>query len=387
MDTLTLIVECVKAFLTSDDIWLSIHLPNMAADWPIVVSLAERHRVLPFVYKALTKNDSYGGLSAQTHQLLTQYYRWSIQRSLQLTAQTLRLLRQLEQAGIRALPLKGPLLALQLYGIPTLRSSNDIDVLIELETYPQVKALLRDLGYRYLLKSCEHWSSKQEILFLRHVGEISWIHSESSTILDLHIRWDQNPELHKLDFNQAWQDAMVLQITPQDAFRVLPVDHQLLYLSAHGAVSVWGRLLWITDIAALSLRQPDWEHLFHRAKKMDLLRPVGQALCLTQTLFSMKIPEPWFDLCQTAPYPYLTAMAMAAIQELEPVPIPSPFKKWRKLKYLSCLQERWLYKLRSASPVSLFDYELLPLPSCLFPVYFWLRPAFYVVRWLMSAKS
>ena len=381
-DPLTFIVECVKAFLTSDDTWLSSHPLRTVADWPTVISLTEHHRVLPLVYKALVKANSLHNCTEQERQLLTHRYRQGIRHRFQLVDQTLRLLKQFDQAGIRVLPLKGALLSLQLYGDITLRSSCDIDLLIEPGTYPQVKALLRDMGYHYQCQACEQWNEQQENFFLHSVSEVSWIHTKSHVLLDLHFRWFQNPELFKLSFDKAYESAAVLQVERQGEFRVLPLEYQMLYLSAHGAKSAWHRLLWLTDIAALSLRKPDWDQLFIQAQQMNLLRPLGQAISLNHVLFRMNIPTQWADLCNTFPLPYLVSEAMVAIVARESLSLLPPFRKVKLFYYRFLLQELSVLNLKAVPLVSILDYQLLPLPTFLLPLYIVLRPAFYLIRWL-----
>jgi Uncharacterised nucleotidyltransferase len=56
--------------------------------------------------------------------------------------------RDLELAGIAALPLKGATLSRALYGDPGMRSSGDIDILVELEQLDQAAAALAPRGYR-----------------------------------------------------------------------------------------------------------------------------------------------------------------------------------------------------------------------------------------------
>ena len=54
---------------------------------------------------------------------------------------------QSEQRGIRTLVLKGPTLALDLYGDVSLRTSKDLDILIPLTEIEQAERLMTELGY------------------------------------------------------------------------------------------------------------------------------------------------------------------------------------------------------------------------------------------------
>jgi hypothetical protein len=68
-------------------------------------------------------------------------------RGVLLQLLTQRILAMLADAGIRAAPLKGPLLGEALHGDPGRRLSSDIDVLIPPRQLPQAVAAVRELGY------------------------------------------------------------------------------------------------------------------------------------------------------------------------------------------------------------------------------------------------
>jgi hypothetical protein len=72
----------------------------------------------------------------------------SRRRAVALEALTVRVIDLLERDGVRALPLKGPLLARALYGDPAMRPTNDIDLLVSADDLPRAVEAVRGLGYR-----------------------------------------------------------------------------------------------------------------------------------------------------------------------------------------------------------------------------------------------
>jgi hypothetical protein len=68
-------------------------------------------------------------------------------RGLGVEAATVRLVRQLTDAGIRALPLKGPLLAAEAHGDLGLRETYDVDLLVSARDLDKAVDALRELGY------------------------------------------------------------------------------------------------------------------------------------------------------------------------------------------------------------------------------------------------
>jgi Uncharacterised nucleotidyltransferase len=68
-------------------------------------------------------------------------------RALGFVAATTRLAQALEAAGVRALPLKGPMLATEVYGDPALRDYTDIDVLVDRQDLDRAAAVTSGLGW------------------------------------------------------------------------------------------------------------------------------------------------------------------------------------------------------------------------------------------------
>jgi hypothetical protein len=70
-------------------------------------------------------------------QRLAELQRVSAQRALRQTGSLLRVLERLREAGVTAMPLKGPAWAERLYGDVTLRTWEDLDVLVSHDQVPQ----------------------------------------------------------------------------------------------------------------------------------------------------------------------------------------------------------------------------------------------------------
>ncbi|NJN18389.1 MAG: nucleotidyltransferase family protein [Oscillochloris sp.] len=91
-----------------------------AIDWDSLLSLAERHRVLPLLVAGLLDVPA----------LLRDRARAEALRSMMLAGELRHILSLLKQAGVTAIPYKGPALALQIYGNAALRQGGDLDLLI-----------------------------------------------------------------------------------------------------------------------------------------------------------------------------------------------------------------------------------------------------------------
>jgi Uncharacterised nucleotidyltransferase len=382
-----MVLHCVQSAVTGNPLRLESRSGD-DFDWADAMRLAARHRLFPLVYHAL--NTANCPVPPQTKQQLTQRYYRLTQHSFGLMAETLRLLNLLSAVGIRVLPLKGPLLALQAYGDPAVRTSHDIDLLIDSTYYGQTKGLLQELGYRYRWQECENWSQQQEQLYLQQRGAIGWYHTGRSISLDLHVCWFQSHQFLPLTFDRIWQASESLAIQGQGVFPVLSTEHQILYLCVHGAKHYWNRLLWLADILALSNTNPslDWQVLYEQAAQLYTLRPVAQALLLLHEMFGQEIPLPWRTLCRSPLVKELAAIATTAIVTPEPdaghlsKATISLVEAWQSWTYRAKLQPRLSYKVSCASHLlfSAKDWKRFPLPTFLWPLYIVLRPIFYGYR-------
>jgi hypothetical protein len=72
---------------------------------------------------------------------------------------------------------------------------------------------------------------------------------------------------------------------------VLPAEHQLLFLAAHGAKHGWSCFGWICDLARFLQTIPiDWARVFALAKPAGNRRVLAHALTLVQDFTGIAIP-------------------------------------------------------------------------------------------------
>jgi len=152
-----------------------------------------------------------------------------------LEAVTADLLRRLEREGIPALPLKGPSLALALYGDPALRPSDDVDVLVSSQDLAAATKLVCALGWD---RVAEPERDGMPWLHRRLVARAPW-----SPTIELHwrVHW------HERSFSRAMLDRAVK--IGESRRRAVPSDELaalLLFFARDGFVG----LRLAADIAA-----------------------------------------------------------------------------------------------------------------------------------------
>ena len=112
-------------------------------DWDALIDLAVHHGVIGLAARTLANLD--GALPSGAARRFEEQRRSLQRRGLAAAAETVRLLRVLGDAGVEALPLKGPSLAAQAYGDTGARDYGDIDLLVHRRDLERARvALTRD---------------------------------------------------------------------------------------------------------------------------------------------------------------------------------------------------------------------------------------------------
>ena len=98
-------------------------------------------------------------------------------------------------------------------------------------------------------------SPGQHAAFLQWVKEIDYSTPQTGSVVELHHRITDNPNLLAIDFATLWNEREEVRLG-DFAVATLPRHSLPLYLCVHGAVHGWTRLDWLMDFAA-ALRQAE----------------------------------------------------------------------------------------------------------------------------------
>ena len=189
------------------------------------------------------------------------------------------------------LPLKGPVLAVQVYeGLKLRHAGDDLDLLVEPASVWDADRILKDAGY---IRATPEYplSPGQAAAFMKIRKDFSYAHPESTIHIELHWRWSQNACLLPLTFDDLWPRREFVKLA-SDNVAAMPRQELLLYLCAHGAHTGWFRLKWLCDIAELIGGDSgiDTTQLIAHAKDLGVTRMLVQGLVLTHQMLDVPLP-------------------------------------------------------------------------------------------------
>ena len=202
-------------------------------------------------------------------------------RSLRMTAVLVKVLAELDRAGVRALPYKGPALAQQLYGDPCLRHYVDLDVVVAPGDVQRALDCLQAVG----------WQAEQPI---RTVGAAAYMAAEqevslssacNETTLDLHWRIGRRFVADSLPAGDVLRRAHVGELLGRPVLMPDQVDVALV-MAVHAANHDWRLLEAVAALAAAfaALDDQGWRVLARRASAYGCRRRVGVAVALVRDL-------------------------------------------------------------------------------------------------------
>jgi len=339
-------------------------------EWNYLVALAKRHSIIPLLYRQLERHASELVPSADLAKLKLQYQE-NHARNIILTDELIRLIKLLSDAGIEAIPYKGPALALFAYGNLALRRFVDLDVIVKKADVLRARDLLLAEGY----VPGKSLTLAQQELLLRTQHNLQFSRDNRRLLLELH--WEVAPHLFasSVQENELWQNLTTININGTE-LKTLVADDLLFSLCVHGSRHLWERLGWICDISELiSRHQLNWTALLQRAAKTDSERMFLLGLHLAQKLLGTNLPPEVQQRCDSDPR--LHSLAVNVIRHLFSGPTHVPATSTEIFKYnigvrksLAARARYFAYMLRPTDS----DFGSRSLPPGFGFAYYLIRP-------------
>ncbi|MBI3677522.1 MAG: nucleotidyltransferase family protein [Proteobacteria bacterium] len=346
-------------------------------DWSLFARMARRHRIAGLVQDALRRAGVEPAPDAAAD--LVQQAGVIARRNLASVAESTRLRRLFEKAGIDVLFLKGVALGMQIYSSPTPRHSKDIDLLVTREKVVEACDLLARNGYRRVLPRKDSSEAEMALWFRDHKDFV--LHGAFE--IELHWRLFNNDAV----LGHFDRKAAGVPVVLGDGLSLETFDRELqfVYLCAHGARDAWFRLKWLADIRALLARTDaaEIERLYRRAQALRAGRAAAQALLLCERLLRLPLPaalkNELEDDWRVRWLVRIAVQSLAGDAEREPVEMPFGTTRIELSRWL--LGQGFAYWGQEARlTLGWRDPKAAKLPWLLRMLYPFWRP----VRWLYS---
>ncbi len=255
-----------------------------SADWTHLLVLAEEHGVAGHLAACLRElaEDS---VPPDIRQTLVDRQRAQVFSTLRLTAELFRILDRLTSQGIGALVVKGPVLAVQAYGDPAMRSYGDLDLLVRQRDIRRATELMSAAGYSAAVPLSAIDAGKIP-------GQYLFSKPDSKLIVELHNDGTLRYFPRRLPLEEFFTRQIRVRLDAHE-IPALSVEDELVLICIHGAKHFWERLMWIADVAALVSRQTgiDWGRVADSAKAVGAERMLHTGLRLASDLLKAQLPD------------------------------------------------------------------------------------------------
>ncbi len=298
---------------------LRAHL-DRSIDWERFHAAAEFHAVVPLAHRVL-RDDAVPGVPEAALARLWQRVLVNTKRNCAVTRRLGELVAALASEHIRAVPYKGPLLALNAYGNVARRQFTDLDILVSPDDVTRCREVLTTRGYTAVSQEGDlnpgHLHSHRELQLLDE---------RSGVRVEIHWRvaphW-QLPRGFAVEFEPLWQRAEIVTVNGV-AMRNLAPDDLLLILCVHATSHQWFRLQLVADVAWLvhTRRDLDVERLRHTAKQLGAARMLSLGLALARDVLGASLPKSLDDCVEgSAQLRQLESRVLGWLETPAPIPL------------------------------------------------------------------
>lgn len=340
-------------------------LAEKQIDWSYVHTVALQHRVIPLLYRALSSTCPDAVPKHILEQFRVQFYT-NAARNLLLAQKLIEILRLLESHEIRAIPFKGPTLAISIYGNLALRQFGDLDILVPKPDYERARQLVIKQGFHATIE--HEWETE--------------LTDEGGTIaVDLHKRITAREFSCPLTFEYLSRRLESIPLAGTVVSCLCPED-TLLMLSIQLTKDRSPQLAKVCDVAEVIRAHADlnWEGALRQAKNIGGERLMLFAMCVTHELLGASLPPgATKELPRHRAIHRLvnhTAQEMFSPSE-QAAPDQLPPQRFHSLARERFRDKLYPYYLRYVEDVIApcqLDQEFLRLPRKLYLVYYLLRP-------------
>jgi hypothetical protein len=333
-------------------------------EWEALLHLADHHGTSSLLYQNLARVSDV--IPSAVLSSLRQKYQKNVHKSLILARELIRILDCCEALGVEVIPYKGVVLSEVYYSDMALRQSGDMDLFVRKHDVARVRSAVRELGYTPRVPI----SADAEADYLASGYECTFDSALGQNLLEL--QWALQPRFYAVDFDMDGLFERAVGVTVAGRRVKTPsAEDLLLVLSVHAAKHLWGRLIWLCDIAQiLNRKNVNWDSVQSRAREASIEKILHITLLLANRFLATVIPAP----IEKSVFADRAARAFA--DEIATAVAAGSSYQEQQLSYFGLMMrlrerraDRWRFLTRLAFTPGPGEWEAIRLPKPLFPLY------------------
>ena len=264
------------------------------------------------------------------------------------------------------MPYKGLALAEIVYGDIALRQAGDIDLLIHARDFARVRDAVGELEYVPHL----NLSSAEEVAYLKSGYECAFDGPAGKNLLE--VQWGIQPRFYAVDVDMGSIFQRGVDVTVAGCAMKSPsMEDLFLILSLHAAKHLWGRLIWICDLARLmQLSTLNWSLIGEQAEQLGIVRILRVSLILASHLSRAPVPSAADKHLAADTHAPKIAEEIEDCLLIETTINPESLEYYR---WMVRLRERRIDRMRIVRRLVLTpgpgEWSTMRLPKPLFPIY------------------
>jgi len=339
-------------------------------DWTRLLDSAGRHGLLLVLSRRVASLPE-GAVPGEIAAELKRLYRLNSMRSLKTVAELVATLRLLEEAGIRALPFKGPVLAQAVYGDMAARQFCDLDILVDPAAVWDAQHVLQAAGYQ---NEIEVPLDRRSRAFGQSF-ELGLMGS-NRTPIDLHVAFESPSFQGCLAFDRIWGRRGSLELAGRQIPHFAP-DDCFLMLCVHGARHEWLNLELVCSLAELvaAHRGIDWAGLLRAATDSHCRIRCLLGLALADRLLGFTLPPGVARVVDEEPIVERLAEGVTRKMVRDDTELGGSIARlYWALRTLDSTEDKVTTLFKTAFVPGLNDWQPSDLPGQLAPFYAVARP-------------
>ena len=252
--------------------------------WPALFTLAQEHGVISLLASSMAQFEE-NLAPPEFVDKIRELHRTQVLSALQMTAELFRLVDQFRDAGLDAVLVKGPILALRAYGNTGARQYGDLDFVVRQKDVLRATELMISSGYQPEMPV--EAISPQKI-----PGQYVFVRTAAPLLVELHTERTMRYFPRGLPIEEFFARRQYVSVDGHH-IPALAIEDELILICIHGAKHLWERLSMVADVSAYVIRQTslNWERSYATARAAGAERMLNTGLLLARNLLGATLPQ------------------------------------------------------------------------------------------------